>query len=80
MIEQASSGQIGQPAACMIENKWIPPSPMDCKCARDYPTVAGLRTSARVFHVGDDVTATVDNFVDNPLRKFVRTRARWAFP
>nr|WP_295130945.1 hypothetical protein [uncultured Roseateles sp.] len=77
--EQISKGQIGQPAACMMENKDDPcrknPDPAAGQSdalagaeqvnARDY----GLKQrplSSRVNLLGKQSTAAVDNFVGKP--------------
>jgi hypothetical protein len=70
-IEQSSSGQIGQPAACMIENNPILSASSGFLDARLWPFAsreqgsidsAGTETTVRF----SQSTATVDNFVGNP--------------
>jgi hypothetical protein len=51
-IEQATSGQIGQPAACMIENKWT-------LHADEMPRNYHPRSKST------SPTESVDNFVSN---------------
>ncbi|MBD9665155.1 hypothetical protein J2W37_004911 [Variovorax paradoxus] len=51
MIEQASNGQIGQPAATMMENKESS-GPVDCKCAAIIHR--GHHRYAACLHVSED--------------------------
>jgi hypothetical protein len=65
MTEQASKGQIGQPAATMMENKKNPPA-RRLQMRGDYPLSP---PSARaLFLCRQGRTDSVDNFVINLLR------------
>ena len=75
MTEHSSNGQIGQPAACMIDNKWSLAAPDALFERRDYGPKAGRieRLDARGFASGrcseaallELFTPAVDNFVGN---------------
>jgi hypothetical protein len=78
-IEQISSGQIGHPAACIIESNRA----LSCGCPgtavsslrADYGVASGLASTTNLWHAGSNShdrrkskqssTRTVDNFVDN---------------
>jgi hypothetical protein len=82
-IEQISSGQIGHPAACIIESNRA----LSCGCPgtavsslrADYGVASGLASTTNLWHPGsnshdrrkpkESSTRTVDNFVDNLLRR-----------
>jgi hypothetical protein len=78
-IEQISSGQIGHPAACIIESNRA----LSCGCPgtavsslrADYGVAKGFASATNLWHAGSNSqdrekpkrssTSTVDNFVDN---------------
>ncbi|MEO5882366.1 MAG: hypothetical protein ABIQ06_08105 [Caldimonas sp.] len=78
-IEQISKGQIGHPAACIIESNRA----LSCGCPRtavsslraDYGVAPGLASAPDLWHASSNAqddpeperssTGAVDNFVDN---------------
>jgi hypothetical protein len=69
MMEQATSGQIGQPAACMIESKRGSSAGLLLSgalrapvCAADYRGLAPCKTKRRRRRT--TLTKVVDNFVE----------------